>query len=172
MIDFSNFLKENLNGIFTTVENGKPKSRAFQFLFSDGKKVYFCTENNKAVYKQIKENPNVSFCVHKPDFSYVLSISGKVTFTNDINLKEKALNKYPALKEIFKIPSNPVFELFYVDVEEVDTFDFVNGYKKEKISKFNKLLQFNFLNVKVFILLVFIKFISYLQSHHIFLLIQ
>ena len=133
MIDFSSFLKENLNGIFTTVENGKPKSRAFQFLFSDGKKVYFCTENNKAVYKQIKENPNVSFCVHKPDFSYVLSISGKVTFTNDINLKEKALNKYPALKEIFKIPSNPVFELFYVDVEEVDTFDFVNGSKKEKI---------------------------------------
>ena len=92
MIDFSNFLKENLNGIFTTVENRKPKSRAFQFLFSDEKKVYFCTENNKAVYKQIKENPNVSFCVHKPDFSYVLSISGKVTFTNDINLKEKAVN--------------------------------------------------------------------------------
>jgi len=112
MIDFSSFLKENLNGIFTTVEDEKPKSRAFQFLFSDGKKVYFCTENNKAVYKQIKENPNVSFCVHKPDFSYVLSISGK---------------------EIFKIPSNPVFELFYVDVEEVDTFDFVNGSKKEKI---------------------------------------
>ena len=77
---------------------------------SDGKKVYFCTENNKAVYKQIKENPNVSFCVHKPDFSYVLSISGKVTFTNDINLKEKALNEYPALKEIFKIPIIGVIE--------------------------------------------------------------
>lgn len=28
MVDFSKFLKENLNGIFTTVENGKPKSRA------------------------------------------------------------------------------------------------------------------------------------------------
>ena len=34
MIDFNNFLKENLNGIFTTVENGKPKSRAFQFLLN------------------------------------------------------------------------------------------------------------------------------------------
>lgn len=133
MIDFSSFLKENLNGIFTTVEDGKPKSRAFQFLFSDGKKVYFCTENNKAVYKQIKENPNVSFCTHKTDFSYVLSISGKATFVNDINLKTRALNEYPMLKEIFKTSDNPVFELFYVDVEEVDTFDFVNGSKKEKI---------------------------------------
>ena len=133
MIDFSNFLKENLNGIFTTVEDGKPKSRAFQFLFSDGKKVYFCTENNKAVFRQIKENPNVSFCVHKPDFSYVLSISGKATFVNDVNLKARTLDEYPTLKEMFKTPNNPILELFYVDVEEVDTFDFVNGSKKEKI---------------------------------------
>ena len=36
-------------------------------------------------------------------------------------------------EEIFKTSDNPVFELFYVDVEEVDTFDFVNGSKKEKI---------------------------------------
>ena len=100
---------------------------------SDGKKVYFCTENNKAVYKQIKENPNVSFCIHKPDFSYVLSISGKATFVNDINLKARTLDEYPALKEMFKTPNNPILELFYVDVEEVDTFDFVNGSKKEKI---------------------------------------
>ena len=133
MIDFSKFLKENLNGIFTTVEDGKPKSRAFQFLFADGKKVYFCTENNKAVFRQIKENPNVSFCVHKPDFSYVLSISGKATFVNDVNLKARTLDEYPALKEMFKTPNNPILELFYVDVEEVDTFDFVNGSKKEKI---------------------------------------
>lgn len=133
MIDFSKFLKENLNGIFATVEDGKPKTRAFQFLFSEGKKVYFCTENNKAVYKQIKENPNISFCVHKSDFSYVLSINGRATFTNDITLKARALNEYPLLKEIFKAPDNPMFELFYVDVEEVDTFDFVNGAKKEKI---------------------------------------
>lgn len=44
------------------------------------------------------------------------------------------------LKEIFKIFDNLVFELFYVDVEEVDIFDFVNGFKKEKIQKFKKLL--------------------------------
>ena len=133
MIDFSKFLKENLNGIFTTVEDGKPKSRAFQFLFADGKKVYFCTENNKAVFRQIKENPNVSFCAHKADFSYVLSISGKATFVNDVNLKARTLDEYPALKEMFKTPNNPILELFYVDVEEVDTFYFVNGSKKEKI---------------------------------------
>lgn len=29
MIDFSKFLKENLNGIFIIVENGKLKSRVF-----------------------------------------------------------------------------------------------------------------------------------------------
>ena len=133
MIDFSKFLKENLNGIFTTVEDGKPKSRVFQFLFADGKKVYFCTENNKTVFRQIKENPNVSFCTHKADFSYVLSISGKATFVNDVNLKARTLDEYPALKEMFKTQNNPILELFYVDVEEVDTFDFVNGSKKEKI---------------------------------------
>ena len=40
---------------------------------------------------------------------------------------------------MFKTPNNPILELFYVDVEEVDTFDFVNGSKKEKIQKLKKL---------------------------------
>lgn len=55
MIDFSNFLKENLNGIFTTVENGKPKSRAFQFLFSDGKKFIFVQKIIKQFSDKLKK---------------------------------------------------------------------------------------------------------------------
>lgn len=55
MIDFSSFLKENLNGIFTTVEDGKPKSRAFQFLFSDGKKFIFAQKIIKQFINKLKK---------------------------------------------------------------------------------------------------------------------
>ncbi|EGQ78774.1 hypothetical protein HMPREF9094_2198 [Fusobacterium animalis ATCC 51191] len=47
MIDFSKFLKENLNGIFTTVEDGKPKSRAFQFYLQMERKYIFVQKITK-----------------------------------------------------------------------------------------------------------------------------
>ena len=135
IMDYLKLLVEEIHSVVvaTVDETGHPHIAVMDMMWEDGKKVYFCTENNKAVYRQIKENSNVSFCSHKADFSYVLSISGKATFVNDINLKARALDEYPALKEMFKTPNNPILELFYVDVEEVDTFDFANGSKKEKI---------------------------------------
>ena len=108
MIDYNKILKENSYGILATLDDSKPKTRIFQYLFSEKNKVYLATTNNKNVYKQLKKCPYVSFLSH---------------FTDDIDLKTRVLNEYPAIKELFKTPDNPIFELFYINVEEIRTFD-------------------------------------------------
>ncbi|MDO5088273.1 MAG: pyridoxamine 5'-phosphate oxidase family protein [Leptotrichiaceae bacterium] len=133
MIDFNRFLKNNLYGVMATLDENKPKTRVLQYLFSDGNKVYIGTTNYKEVYKQLKACPYVSFCSHDREYSFILSVNGKVTFVDDIFLKTKAMEEYPAIKDIYKTPDNPVFEIFYIDVEEVKTFDFSTGVSEKYV---------------------------------------
>ncbi|MDR1700922.1 MAG: pyridoxamine 5'-phosphate oxidase family protein [Lachnoclostridium sp.] len=129
MIDYATILKANPTGVMATQDNGKIKTRVFQYLFSDENKVYFCTSNQKPVYAQIKANPDVSFCTYPANFSPVLSVNGKAVFVSDMALKTRALDENPGIKGIYKTPDNPSFEIFYIDVAEVETFSFTEGPK-------------------------------------------
>ena len=130
MVNFSEILKANPNGVFATQDGKNVKTRIFQYLFSDGNKVYFCTNSEKPVYKQLQANPNVSFCTYPQNFSPVLSVNGKAVFVEDLNLKTRALDENPPIKGIYKTADNPVFKIFYIDVEEIETFSFEEGPKK------------------------------------------
>ena len=127
MINYEEILKANPNGVFATLEGNKIKTRVFQYLFSDGKKVYFCTNSEKPVYKQLLANPNASFCTYSKNFNPVLSVNGKVVFVEDKVLKTRALDENPPIKGIYQTADNPIFKIFYIDVEEVETFSFAEG---------------------------------------------
>lgn len=129
MFDYTAALKANPNGVLATQDGGKVKTRVFQYLFADGSKVYFCTSNQKPVYNQLAANPQVSFCTYPANFAPVVSVNGKVTFVDDQALKARALDENPGIKGIYNTPDNPVFELFYIDAEEVETFSFAEGPK-------------------------------------------
>ena len=129
MIDYAAILKANPNGVLATQDGKGLRTRVFQYLFADGKKVYFCTGSQKPVYGQLKANPNVSFCTYPANFTPVLSINGKAVFVDDIALKTRALDENPPIKGIYNRPDNPVFQIFYIDVEEVETFSFTEGPK-------------------------------------------
>lgn len=129
MFDYVSVLTANPNGVIATQDNGKIRTRVFQYLFSDGNKVYFCTSNEKPVFDQIKANPYVSFCTYPANFTPVVCVNGKAIFVSDIALKGRALNENPGIKGIYNTPENPAFEIFYIDVEEVDTFSFTEGPK-------------------------------------------
>jgi len=133
MIDFSKILKANPNGVLATRDGDKVKTRIFQYLFSDGNKVYFCTSSDKPVFKQITANPNVSFCTFAKDFAPVMSVNGKVVFVDDRALKARALDENPPIKGLYNSPHNPVFKLFYIDAEEIETFSFTEGPKTYKL---------------------------------------
>lgn len=129
MIDYATILKANPNGTLATVAGGKAKTRVFQYLFTIDGKVYFSTNNEKPVSAQIKANPYVSFCTYPANFAPVLSVNGKAVFVDDMALKTRALDENPGIKGIYKTPENPIFEIFYIDVEEVETFSFAEGPK-------------------------------------------
>ena len=133
MIDFAAILKQNPNGVLATRNGDSVRTRVFQYLFADGKKVYFCTSSEKAVYAQMKANPDVSFCTYSQGFNPVLSINGNVVFVDDIALKTRALDENPLIRDIFKTPDNPVFSLFFIDVAEIETFSFTDGSKSYKL---------------------------------------
>ncbi|MDR1671343.1 MAG: pyridoxamine 5'-phosphate oxidase family protein, partial [Alistipes sp.] len=71
MKNFIEILKANPNGVLATQDGARVKTRVFQYLFAEGNRVYFCTSNEKAVFKQLQANPNVSFCTHPANFSPV-----------------------------------------------------------------------------------------------------
>jgi uncharacterized pyridoxamine 5'-phosphate oxidase family protein len=129
MFNFEPILKENPNGVLATQDGTKVKTRVFQYLFADGKKVYFGTNSEKPVYAQLKASPQVSFCTYSKNFSPVLSVNGKAVFVEDIGLKARALDENPGIKQIYKTPDNPIFKIFYIDAAEIETFSFTEGPK-------------------------------------------
>ena len=129
MTNFSEILQANPCGVLATQDGNKVKTRVFQYLFSDGNQFFFCTSSEKTVYAQLQANPNVSFCTFTRDFAPVLSINGKVVFVEDLALKARALDENPLIKGIYQTPGNPVFKLFYIDAEEIETFSFTEGPK-------------------------------------------
>lgn len=132
MINYQEILKANPNGVLATQDGSNVKTRVFQYLFADGNKVYFCTSSQKPVYNQLQANPNVSFCTYPQDFTPVLSINGKAVFAENMALKARALDENPGIKGIYNTPENPCFKIFYIDVEEVETFSFAEGPKSYK----------------------------------------
>ncbi|MDR2596132.1 MAG: pyridoxamine 5'-phosphate oxidase family protein [Treponema sp.] len=132
MINYAEILKANPNGVLATQDGNKVKTRVFQYLFADGKKVYFCTNSEKPVYAQLQANPNVSFCTYPQNFAPVLSINGKAVFVEDKALKTRALDENPPIKGIYQTADNPIFKIFYIEVEEVETFSFAEGPKSYK----------------------------------------
>lgn len=127
MIDYVKTLAENPNGVLATQEGAKVKTRVFQYLFTEENKVYFCTNSEKPVYAQLQANPQVSFCTYPKNFTPVVSVNGKAVFLEDAALKARALDENPSIKAIYNTPDNPIFKLFYIDVEEVETFSFTDG---------------------------------------------
>ncbi|MDR2468566.1 MAG: pyridoxamine 5'-phosphate oxidase family protein [Spirochaetaceae bacterium] len=129
MFDYISICKENPIGVLATINGEKIKTRMFLFLFAEGKKAYFSTSEKKPVCKQLNENPSVSFCTHSKNFEPVISLNGKAVFVEDPKLKVRALEESPLIKEIFKTPGNPDLKLFYIDIEEIETFLSNEGIK-------------------------------------------
>ena len=56
-------------------------------------------------------------------------MNGRVVFVDDIAFKKRALDENPPIKGIYKTADNPIFKIFYIDAEEVETFSFAEGPK-------------------------------------------
>jgi uncharacterized pyridoxamine 5'-phosphate oxidase family protein len=128
-VDFVSILKENPYGVLANHNGETIRTQIFQCLFTDGTKVYFGTSSTKPVYDQLQANQNVAFCTYSENYTPVLSVYGRVMFIEDTALKTRAINEAPIVKAIFETPGNPIFTMFYIDIEQIETFTYAEGAK-------------------------------------------
>jgi uncharacterized pyridoxamine 5'-phosphate oxidase family protein len=98
-------------GALATVSENKPSVRPFQFQFYENSCFYFCTSEEKQVYKEIKNNSFVEFSAYNLSFDFV-RLQGSAIFTTD----KKIINRIFTLNPYFKKHySKEKIRIFYID---------------------------------------------------------
>ena len=116
-------IKSQIQYLATIGLDDKPKVRPFQFMLEEGGRLYFCTSNQKPVFKELQKHPYVEFCASGANFSW-LRLNGKAVFSQDLGLKARIQEASPIVKSIYKTPDNPTFEVFYLDGAAATIADF------------------------------------------------
>lgn len=108
------FLNENPVQYLATVgRDGKAKCRPFMFSGEIDGKLWFCTNNQKDVYKDMLENPEIQISVSSPKYEWI-RLSGKAVFENNMEVKKICIEN-PIVKSQYKTADNPIFEVFYIE---------------------------------------------------------
>ena len=124
------FLQENPVQYLATVgRDGKAKCRPFMFAGEKDGKLWFCTNNQKDVYKDMQANPYVELSVSSPTYAWI-RLNGKTVFENDKAAKEICLQN-PIVKSQYQTADNPIFEVFYLAGAHAVIADFSGNPPKE-----------------------------------------
>lgn len=117
------FLNENPVQYLATVgRDGKAKCRPFMFCFEQYGKLWFCTNNTKDVYNDMKNNPYIEISVSSPTYAWI-RLNGKAVFENNMYVKESCMNN-PIVKGQYQNADNPIFEVFYLEGAKAVITDF------------------------------------------------
>lgn len=108
------FLNENPVQYLATVgRDGKAKCRPFMFSGEIDGKLWFCTNNQKDVYKDMLENPEIQISVSSPKYEWI-RLFGRAVFENNMEVKKICIEN-PIVKSQYKTADNPIFEVFYIE---------------------------------------------------------
>ncbi len=116
MNEILEFLQQNAPFYIATLDGDRPKVRPFGFVMEHEGKLWFCTSNQKQIYRQLQENPYFELSTVSPERVWI-RVRGKAVFKSTPALKEKALEAAPLLKKIYSV-DDTIFELFYLDEGE------------------------------------------------------
>lgn len=117
------FLQANPVQYLATVgRDGKAKCRPFMFLFQQGGKLWFCTNNTKNVYKDMQANPEIEVSISDSSYAW-LRLHGKAVFENNMEVKEMSMGN-PIVKSQYKTASNPILVVFYLEEPHGTIADF------------------------------------------------
>lgn len=124
------FLQANPVQYLATVgRDGKAKCRPFMFCFEKDNRLWFCTNNQKDVYKDMQSNPNIEVSISSPNYAWI-RLNGKAVFENNMEVKEECINN-PIVKGKYNSANNPIFEVFYLENAHAVIADFSGNPPKE-----------------------------------------
>lgn len=102
--------------------DGKAKARPFMFCFEQNGRLWFCTNSQKDVYKEMQANPWIEITVSSPEYAW-MRLNGKAVFENDKAVKEACMGN-PIVKGQYQTADNPIFEVFYLADAKATIADF------------------------------------------------
>ncbi|MDE5790348.1 MAG: pyridoxamine 5'-phosphate oxidase family protein [Muribaculaceae bacterium] len=113
------FLRENKDVAFGTVENNRPNLRVFQVMLIKGHTLYFATSPRKEVYRQLTENPAVEILGMKGNIS--VRMSGNIKFDVPVDIQKEIYDTNAILSDLY--PSYDAMAYCRLDVKALDYYD-------------------------------------------------
>ena len=124
------FIQKNMMGFLATVDNGRPRVRAFAVLKIQADTLYFSTANTKAVFQQLKNEPYAEWVAMDSQTYTTLRVHGEVVFVDDMEMKREMIAANPMLKKMYSGEKQKEFEIFYLRNVELNWFGFSQAPKE------------------------------------------
>jgi uncharacterized pyridoxamine 5'-phosphate oxidase family protein len=113
------FLSEHNEIALATCQGNLPKMRIFQIMRVERHILYFATSAKKAVWQELRQNPNVEILAYADNIS--VRCSGMVNFYVLADVKRWIYNNNPVLPRLYS--SYDQLEYFCLPIAELDYFD-------------------------------------------------
>lgn len=105
-----------------TIDNGCPVGRPFGAIMEYNDQLYISTSDTKAVYRQLKEHPQVQLLALKAGTRSWARISGTAYECTDLMIKQM-LASCPALSKHFSSPNAPHYCVFAIRISKSELYD-------------------------------------------------
>ena len=113
------FLRDHNEIAFATCEGNLPKLRIFQIMKQEGTILYFATSTEKAIWKELTQNPNVEVLAYADNIS--VRCSGMVNFDVEDDVKRWIYDNNPVLPRLYSSYDQLVY--FCLPIAEMDYYD-------------------------------------------------
>ena len=113
------FLRNHKDVALATSEDNIPKLRIFQVMKQEGNVLYFATSEKKAVWRELRKNPNVEIIAYEGDIS--VRCSGMVNFNVEDDTKRWIYDNNDVLQRLYSSYDQMVY--FCLPIAEMDYYD-------------------------------------------------
>ncbi|MEG1662215.1 MAG: pyridoxamine 5'-phosphate oxidase family protein, partial [Clostridiales bacterium] len=126
MNQVTKYLKDAKTYYLATMENDQPHVRPFGSLAEVDGKIYICTANNKNVYQQILNNPQIEIsCMVGGTW---LRLQGKLHPDHRQEAKAAFLEAMPEMKKMYSVDDG-IFEVLYLSDFTATVYSFTDAPK-------------------------------------------
>lgn len=110
------FLEKNRIQILSTTYKNKPISRPIGSAMLAKNRIWYCMNNDKPMFMQLKENPMICICACAKDYSWI-RIHAESVFIDDLDVKKQYLERgTSSFKDIHDLR----FATFYLNNANVE----------------------------------------------------
>ena len=148
--DVANYLDNiGIQFLATIGLDGKPKVRPMQYMILEDDKLWFCTNSEKDVYKELQANPSLELCGCRLEENEIqtpwIRFSAEAVFEERQDIRDAIIEKSCIVNALYsKMRENPIFKVFYLKTIDGWMTNLGNVKGLEKRTEFAKPIHFEF----------------------------